>query len=89
MIFCNCSKGCGPLCGCRKLGLHCSSVCGNCHGQSCLNVAPIDDSSETEVNKDEEIDNAEINPMDYLQQSIYLNECENKEQVEEEEEGKA
>lgn len=43
MIFCNCSKGCGALCGCRKLGLQCSAVCGNCHGTSCLNAAPIED----------------------------------------------
>ena len=43
MIFCNCSKGCGALCGCRKLRLQCSAVCGNCHGTSYLNAGPIED----------------------------------------------
>lgn len=43
MIFCNCTKGCGPLCGCRRLGLYCSAVCGNCQGLSCLNTEPVED----------------------------------------------
>jgi hypothetical protein len=35
-ISCNCKKGCGSSCGCRKLGLPCSLVCGQCNGQACL-----------------------------------------------------
>lgn len=49
IIFCSCSNGCGNACGCRKLGLHCSVACGNSHGQSCLNVAPTEGISESEV----------------------------------------
>lgn len=47
LIFCNCPKGCGPLCGCRKLGIKCSSICcGYCNGQSCLNANTIEDNGE-------------------------------------------
>jgi hypothetical protein len=42
-IFCNCKKGCGSSCGCRKLGLQCSSVCGECNGQACLNASSYPD----------------------------------------------
>jgi hypothetical protein len=35
-ISCNCKKGRGSSCGCRKLGLQCSSVCGQYNGQACL-----------------------------------------------------
>jgi hypothetical protein len=38
-IFCNCKNGCGSSCGCRKLGLQCFSVCGQCNGQACLNAS--------------------------------------------------
>ena len=37
-IFCNGKKGCSANCGCKKVGLFCSLVCTNCHGQSCSNV---------------------------------------------------
>lgn len=56
MIFCNCTKGCGTNCGCRKIGLPCSAVCGHCHGQSCLNAPPSDDSADT---------SEDINPQDF------------------------
>jgi hypothetical protein len=36
-------KGCGSSCGCRKLGLQCSSVCGECNGQACLNASSYPD----------------------------------------------
>jgi hypothetical protein len=42
-IFCNCKKGCGSSCGCRKLGLQCFSVCGQCNGQACLNALSYPD----------------------------------------------
>lgn len=49
-IFCNCKKGCGSSCGCRKVGLQCSLVCGQCNGQACLNASsyPIDVDEESE-----------------------------------------
>jgi len=32
-ITCNCIKGCGKNCGCRKAGLKCSIICaGHCKG---------------------------------------------------------
>ncbi|GBN34367.1 hypothetical protein AVEN_57896-1 [Araneus ventricosus] len=43
MIFSSSNKGCGSACGYRKLGLNCSIACANCHGQSCLNAAPIEE----------------------------------------------
>lgn len=41
MIFCNCKKGCGASCGCRKVGLFCNSTCGTCSGDNCQNSPPI------------------------------------------------
>lgn len=66
-IFCNCSKGCGALCGCRRLGLCCSPVCGNCHGTSCLNAEPIEDSSEIETISDAGNQSFEIDATDSLE----------------------
>jgi hypothetical protein len=45
-IFCNCKKGCGSSCRCRKLGLQCSSVCGQCNEQACLNASSYPDDPE-------------------------------------------
>lgn len=67
MIFCNCTKGCGPNCGCRKVGLPCSVVCGHCQCQSCLNATHNADSGDT--SDDIDIEEAEYNKMnhtDYL-----------------------
>lgn len=41
-IFCKCTAGCGVRCGCRKAGITCTSVCGNCEG-SCTNSPPPED----------------------------------------------
>lgn len=51
-IFCNCKKGCGAKCGCRKVGLQCSPVCGQCQGQACLNASVVLDDAE-EICEDE------------------------------------
>lgn len=48
MIFCNCKKGCGVSCSCRKVGLFCNSTCGECSGQNCQNSGPITDQDEEE-----------------------------------------
>lgn len=37
LISCSCKKGCVKRCGCAKVGLKCSTMCSNCHGQGCLN----------------------------------------------------
>lgn len=39
MIFCNCKKGCGSSCGCRRLGLYCNATCGTCSGDNCQNCS--------------------------------------------------
>lgn len=62
-IFCNCTKGCGANCGCRKIGLSCSIICGNCHGQSCLNATP---EASTVDSSDNYTEYDEINPIDLL-----------------------
>lgn len=36
-IFCNCKTLCDRGCSCKKLGLRCSSKCGNCYGLACKN----------------------------------------------------
>lgn len=58
MIFCNCKKGCGASCSCRKVGLFCNSTCGDCAGQNCQNCAPIIDFEEEEnENSDDDGEN--------------------------------
>lgn len=46
MIFCNCKKGCGATCGCRRVGLFCNVTCGTCGGDNCQNSPPIIDPEE-------------------------------------------
>jgi hypothetical protein len=64
MNFCNCTKGYGVLYGCRKLGLQCSAVCGNCRGTFCLNAALIEDS----IEKRNDIDDPETDFIDDSEQ---------------------
>ncbi|GBP58028.1 hypothetical protein EVAR_39744_1 [Eumeta japonica] len=64
-IFCNCTKGCGGKCGCKKIGLRCSKVCGHCRGQSCLNAESTNDENDKDVDL-----NTEINPLDVLSATI-------------------
>ena len=42
MVSCGCKPdGCGSMvCGCKKLGLVCNSMCVNCIGQTCNNTPP-------------------------------------------------
>lgn len=55
MISCGCkADGCGALCGCRKVGLNCSSMCAKCNGETCTNVADII----TSLDEDEEMENS-------------------------------
>ena len=43
MIRCGCKTGCETkACSCRKKGLHCSSACKECRGQTCSNAEPFD-----------------------------------------------
>lgn len=68
-IFCNCMKRCGPRCGCRIMGIPCSTACGYCHGQSCLNSeSPENLEAET---ADDYIypDHENMPPLDFLYQS--------------------
>ena len=42
MVSCGCkADGCGAACGCRKLGLYCTSMCLKCVGATCQNATPI------------------------------------------------
>lgn len=50
MLFCNCKKGCGAACGCRKSGLYCSVACLQCSENSCLNTSPLIQINEVEQN---------------------------------------
>ena len=61
MISCGCkADGCGVLCGCRKTGVHCSTLCANCSGQTFNNVAPApllnEDDNDERSNTDDEDD---------------------------------
>lgn len=79
-IFCNCTKGCGASCGCRKVGLACSIVCGNCHGQSCFNIDKTDSSDNFEDTEDNE-----INPIDLLASAMEEDVEDEEQQYEEQE----
>lgn len=50
-VSCNCAGDCDTLrCCCKKQGVKCISVCGNCHGNSCQNInQPDDNRSEGEA----------------------------------------
>ena len=61
MISCGCkADGCGVSCGCMKTGVHCSTLCANCSGQTCNNVAPAlllnEDDHDERSNTDDEDD---------------------------------
>ena len=44
IIRCNCQSDCSTLrCTCRKHGISCSVVCGNCKGCSCTNCETVSD----------------------------------------------
>lgn len=79
-IFCNCTKGCGSNCGCRKLGLPCSIICGFCRGQSCLNTAFDDTTAESSDVNDDEID-----PIAMLSADMIVDDNSNENDDEEEE----
>ena len=56
LISCNCKSACRNACGCRRLGLMCTNLCGQCQGISCTNVtqltADTDSESEEENSQD-------------------------------------
>lgn len=52
MIFCNCKKGCGATCGCRRVGLFCNTTCGTCCGDNCENSPPIDQEEDLDHGSD-------------------------------------
>ena len=52
IIRCNCTSGCTTArCSCRKHGLHCSGLCGDCKGLHCTN-SPQPDLDDDEVTFD-------------------------------------
>lgn len=48
LVFCNCKTDCRNLCSCRKATMNCSSLCGQCQGNSCSNIYKEEDSLEDE-----------------------------------------
>lgn len=64
MISCKCTKGCGSSCGCKKMGLKCSTICSYCQGISCLNKQPCDDSEDDSEDDIEEIPDNLVEIMD-------------------------
>ena len=55
IIHCNCSTGCSNMrCGCRKNGLKCTNLCGNCWTTECSNTSiPINDDQTTDESDSE------------------------------------
>ncbi len=54
LISCNCKCGCERACGCRKAGLRCSVLCGQCRGSGCANsdIPEVDEDSNHLMNED-------------------------------------
>ena len=65
-IFCNCTKGCGGKCGCKKIGLRCSKACGHCRGQSCLNAAFTSEENDEDVDLNYTILSATFNEVEIM-----------------------
>lgn len=56
LIFCNCKKGCGKNCSCKKAGLFCTLACGSCQmSGNCSNLLLL-----TENEEDESLDYDEL-----------------------------
>ena len=55
VIRCNCQTDCTTTrCTCRKHGLVCTVACGHCRGETCVNVAPVNQDYEQDDEIDEE-----------------------------------
>lgn len=53
-VSCNCKTGCEKnSCGCRKHGLKCTTLCGNCYGELCANAFCVTDNVEANDNFEE------------------------------------
>ena len=54
LVSCNCKGDCSTRCDCRRGGLECTGMCGQCHGESCANIRAVienDDDSDNEINE--------------------------------------
>ncbi len=50
IIRCNCQANCSSMrCTCRKHGIACTIVCGNCKGSGCMNSASIEGNCDDDV----------------------------------------
>ena len=49
LVSCNCRKGCRHQCECRRAGLSCSSICGQCRGVGCENSLPFEEDTEEDT----------------------------------------
>ena len=50
LVRCGCKGGCASnRCTCRKHGLECSPMCGECKGTSCLNSPVINEEEENDI----------------------------------------
>ena len=46
MISCGCKSGCTRNCDCRKISIHCTTMCKECNGRTCSNI-PMEDDDES------------------------------------------
>jgi len=60
-ISCKCKRKCGTACGCRKAGLKCSVICEHCSGESCTNIAQL----QQVLEDDDDCDDNEFPPVDF------------------------
>ena len=45
LTSCGCKTGCqkSSMCGCRRFGIECTSLCSGCNGLNCENIFIVDD----------------------------------------------
>lgn len=73
VIFCNCKKGCGRACSCRKSGLKCSLICRFCNGELCQNKQNICVESDSENDENLLISSEMQNSEDSDEEDNYEN----------------
>jgi hypothetical protein len=64
LISCNCKSACRNACGCRRLGLMCTNLCGQCQGISCTNVSMTQLTANTDSESEEENSQDMITSLD-------------------------
>lgn len=70
LVRCNCKAGCEKNCECRKGGLKCSTMCGECAGESCSNRPEIVIDDDIPVDEFDDPDDPPVSARTNLQSGM-------------------